>query len=240
MRISSHIRSNLVGCVALFCALSGSAYALATAPPNSVVSRSIKNGQVKKPDLGNGAVTTKKLAASAVAPNAAHATNANLLGGSPAFAYQRRVTGTCSRGGSFINSIGEIGCPEGPIEGIRMTPAAGDDDTRFVADSNLFLSVLCHESGKTEIAFTNNSGGGATLNWLYSNGTTVSASGNSLSANGTATDTQEFSFAGGRIEGQFIFAWDSQNGRGVTTFKVHAFDGTSFCEVRATSNVASS
>jgi hypothetical protein len=39
-----------------------------------------------------------------------------------------------------------------------------------------------------------------------------------------------FSISGDRIEGQFIFA----NGAGVTTVKLHAFDGTTFCEVRGT------
>jgi hypothetical protein len=235
-RISTHIRNNLVGCIALFCALSGAAYAVTKAPPNSVVSRSIKNGQVKKPDLRNGAVTTQKFAASAVVPKAAHAANADELFGSPPSSYQQRVTDTCDRALVFINSAGQMGCDSGPVEGIRLTPGAGEVGERFVADSNLFLDVLCHYNGKTELAFTNNSGGGATLNWLYSNGTTAFASGNSLSANGTATDTQEFSFAGARIEGQFIFAY----GPNVTTFVLHAFDGTSFCEERGNSYVGES
>jgi hypothetical protein len=232
-RISSLIRSNLVGCIALFCALSGTALAVTTAPKNSVVTRSIKHGAVTSRKLHKQSVKTSKFATSAVAPNAVHAITADQLGGLDPSAYQRRVTGTCDRGSAeFINSAGEIGCPEGPIESIGMTPSAGESTFRSLADFNLFLDVLCHKSGKTEIAFSNNSGGGATLNWLYSNGTTVSASGNSLGAN----DTQEFSFAGGRLEGQFIFAY----GGNVTTFVVHAFDGTSFCEVRGNSYVGSS
>ena len=40
----------------------------------------------------------------------------------------------------------------------------------------------------------------------------------------------DFSFIGVQIEGQFIFA----NNEGNTTVNLHAFDGTSFCEVRGT------
>ena len=69
-RISGRIRSNVVFFVALaaiaMLALGGVAWAVKIAPRNSVVSRSIKNGQVKKPDLANAAVVNTKLAALAV------------------------------------------------------------------------------------------------------------------------------------------------------------------------------
>jgi hypothetical protein len=63
--ISSHLRSNVVGYLALFLALSGGAYAM-TAPRNSVVSTSIKNGQVKSVDLGTSAVGGSDLATGSV------------------------------------------------------------------------------------------------------------------------------------------------------------------------------
>jgi hypothetical protein len=48
--------ANVVSVIALFIALGGGAYALTRAPKNSVVSKSIKNGQVKKRDLAKNAV----------------------------------------------------------------------------------------------------------------------------------------------------------------------------------------
>jgi hypothetical protein len=54
-KTASWLRSNVVGLIALFVALSGVAYA-ATAPRDSVVSRSIKDGQVKLADVGTNAV----------------------------------------------------------------------------------------------------------------------------------------------------------------------------------------
>lgn len=60
------IRSNLLGLIAIFIALGGTAYAIQKAPKNSVVSSSIKKGQVKTSDLADGAVTGPKLGASSV------------------------------------------------------------------------------------------------------------------------------------------------------------------------------
>ena len=60
----NHLRSNVVGYVALFFALSlGTAYAV---EKNSVKSKHIAPGQVKESDLGAGAVTGDKLAANSV------------------------------------------------------------------------------------------------------------------------------------------------------------------------------
>ncbi len=49
-RIADHIRSNVVGYVAVFLALTGVSYA-ASLPANSVKSKTIKNGQVKSKDI---------------------------------------------------------------------------------------------------------------------------------------------------------------------------------------------
>jgi len=64
--VQKYIRQNILGLVAIFLSLTAGAYAVTLAPPDSVVSSSIKNGEVKKPDLGNSAVTNSKLAANAV------------------------------------------------------------------------------------------------------------------------------------------------------------------------------
>lgn len=61
--VGGFLRANGVGVVALFVALSGTAVALQA---NSIKSRHIKNGQVRTADLGSGAVTSRKVAMSAI------------------------------------------------------------------------------------------------------------------------------------------------------------------------------
>src|SRR3954447_18595760 len=87
--ILDHIRSNIIGYVALFIALGGGAYA-ATAPSNSVVTKSIRDGAVTAPKLHNPSVTTAKFADSALAPRARVARNSQQLGGRTPARYQRR------------------------------------------------------------------------------------------------------------------------------------------------------
>jgi hypothetical protein len=55
--VRDHIRSNVIGYVALFVALSGVAYAANAVPKNSVSSSSIKKGAVKGSDVANEALT---------------------------------------------------------------------------------------------------------------------------------------------------------------------------------------
>lgn len=66
--INRFIRTNALGLVAIFIALGGVAWA-ATAPKNSVVSKSIKNGQVKSPDIANGGVASADLKDGQVKPS---------------------------------------------------------------------------------------------------------------------------------------------------------------------------
>lgn len=65
-RVHEWLRRNALGLVAIFIALSGTAFAVQKAPKDSVVSKSIKDGQVKQKDLGEAAVDTGNLAANAV------------------------------------------------------------------------------------------------------------------------------------------------------------------------------
>jgi hypothetical protein len=59
--ICRHLRSNVIGYLALFMALTGITYA-AGLPKNSVKSKQIKDGQVKNADLAVGAVDASKVA----------------------------------------------------------------------------------------------------------------------------------------------------------------------------------
>jgi hypothetical protein len=63
-RVSDYIRSNMLGLVAIFIALSGTAYALDGPLPgqNQVGSDDIINGEVKNGDLGTDAVASGKIA----------------------------------------------------------------------------------------------------------------------------------------------------------------------------------
>ena len=74
-RLGAHIRNNLWGILALFVALGGVASAAAIAPKNTVVSKSIVDGQVKSADIGSGQVRTADIAGPgkwrAVTPNPA-------------------------------------------------------------------------------------------------------------------------------------------------------------------------
>ena len=64
-KIGSYIRQHHLALVALFVALTGTAYAT-TVARNTVRSSSIENGQVKNVDLASGAVTGGKIAPGAV------------------------------------------------------------------------------------------------------------------------------------------------------------------------------
>jgi hypothetical protein len=62
-RIRDHLRSNVVGYVAVFIALSGTAFAIDGPLPgvNQVGSQDIINGEVQTPDLGPNSVTTGRI-----------------------------------------------------------------------------------------------------------------------------------------------------------------------------------
>lgn len=66
-RFGSHLRSNLVAYVALFCSLSlGTAWAATQLTRNSVKSKHIAAGQVKRSDLAQNAVNSSRVANSSL------------------------------------------------------------------------------------------------------------------------------------------------------------------------------
>ena len=123
--IRAHFRGNVVGYVALFVALSGSAYAAATTlPANSVGTRQLRSGAVTNAKLASGAVTGSKVAnnsltAADVAPNtflAANGTAANStqLDGMPASSFvhgtgnvlQHRIEITAGTSSQLLVDVG--------------------------------------------------------------------------------------------------------------------------------------
>jgi hypothetical protein len=155
--IRDHIRSNVVGYVALFFAVTGVAWAAHTAPKNSVTSKSIRDGQVKTKDVRDGAITNPKLADGAVSaqkvapdsltgnqidefslgqvPSAAQAGNADKLDNFDSTDLQQRVTGTCGASAAIgsVNQAGTVACTNFPTSLPPSGPAGGDLQGTFPA-----------------------------------------------------------------------------------------------------------
>ncbi len=103
-RLRRHLSfANAMSVIAVFIALGGAAYAVTKAPKNSVVSSSIRNGQVKKKDLGKDAVTGAKVKESSLGqvPSAATADRAT----SAASADSATTANTAEISGKRFNYI---------------------------------------------------------------------------------------------------------------------------------------
>jgi hypothetical protein len=111
-RITSHIRSNVVGYAALFVALSGTAYAAGQLPKNSVGTKQIKSNAVNGAKVADGSLTGADVNASTLgtAPNATHAANSDQLGGLPPSAFQHDLSGGCPSN-EAVQSISDDGTP---------------------------------------------------------------------------------------------------------------------------------
>jgi hypothetical protein len=159
--------------------------------------------------------------------------NADELDDQDSAAFQRRVSASCAnhRAISAIAANGSVAC-EGAV--IPFDLSSPNSDGREVRVGDLRISTTCAEGASFKRVFLINEGSvGATLNWLYGDGTTVFADGVAM---GSSTG-RGFSFAGKRLEGQFIFSLPTQK----TTVNLHAFDaGSSGCEVHGTVTYAPS
>lgn len=125
--VCKYLRQNVLGLVAIFIALSGSAYAV-TAAKNSVDSAAIQNGSVRGADLHAKSVSAKKLKLPSVVK-----------------VLQSRVTGTCA-GTSILQSIaqdGTVGCTAIPSDAAAGTPSLrtlGTGANQAVANSDARLT----------------------------------------------------------------------------------------------------
>ncbi len=234
----------VVAVIALIAALGGSAIAangltgtqkkqtrkIATRVFNSAIAgASVARAGVA--DTATNAKSAETATHAKSADTATHATNADQLGGVTASEYQHKLQGSCTNNGAIaaVEPSGVITCVT-PVKAINVTPSSGEAE--FVdLGSGLQLAAVCHDGGQVEIVFQDVGSSPATLNWFYSNGTAVSASGTSLAAE---LGSEAFSFSSARIEGQFIYAV----GPNVITVNLHAFDAGSGCEVRGTAEVA--
>lgn len=115
-RVAGYVRSHHIGLLALFIALSGTAYA-ASLPRNSVKSKQIKDGQVKTADLGSGAATGSKIGTGAV-------TNAKIGAGA--------VTGSKLAASEPWHEVGATG--EQPFHGDWGNVGGADSTAAYYRD----------------------------------------------------------------------------------------------------------
>src|SRR5215218_7806682 len=115
---------NVTATIAVFLAMSGVAAAVTLAPKNSVTSASIKDGEVKTPDVRGGAVTGAKIAANSVG-------SGKVIDGS--------LTGADVRDDSLDQNklmAASVGTPElADISVVGSKIQAGAVDSRALADN---------------------------------------------------------------------------------------------------------
>jgi hypothetical protein len=251
-RIRSHLTySNVTATLAVFLVLGGISYAATggnfiLGQSNTAGSRSTLSAPIADKALAV-TNTSAKAGATALGLNVAsgHAPfkvnsptkvanlNADKLDGQDSAAFQRRVSDGCAehRAISAIAANGSVAC-EGAV--IPIDLSSPNNAHREVRVGDLRISTTCAEvTGFKRVFFTNQGSVGATLNWLYGDGTTVFADGVAMGASAGP----QFPFAGKRLEGQFIFSSPTQK----TTVNLHAFDsGSSGCEVHGTVTYAPS
>jgi hypothetical protein len=152
---------------------------------------------------------------------------------------QRRVNGFCPNGISFVDAAGAPGCVDRSVAPVLLSgPAGGALNTAGFEDEiqGLVITVDCASiSSGTRQVFIGTDTGSATLNWVYSDGTNVTASGASL----PTSQSSAFVFTHKRIEGQFIYV----NNNRVATISLHALDLSTVgaglgCEVQGTVQIA--
>jgi hypothetical protein len=120
-----------VAVAALLLALGGTAIAVTKAPKNSVVSKSIKNGQVKKADLGRGAATSQKIADGAVSSGKI----AEGAVGSGKIAEGSVSSGKVAEGAITSGKIAETTIGLGKLDGAVSAAFAGAGPVTYVQDT---------------------------------------------------------------------------------------------------------
>jgi hypothetical protein len=141
---------------------------------------------------------------------------------------QKRVSGGCTTAIQDVFADGSVSCARGSIGGLSKTVAAAHG-LNFGNFGDMDIGLSCGNDGTTfvRILLSNETGGAATLNYLYHDGSVMTASGTSLADQGDAI----FDSNNGRIEGQFILAGPHS----VTTANLHAFKGLhTGCEISGT------
>ena len=209
MSLSAHIRKHVVGYVAVFLALTGSAHALAgtntvdsgdivpsgvTTPDvglNAVAGVNIEDGTVASPDLVNEAVRRVDLTPAAV--NSAKVANGSLnLDEFAPDTVRSRVTGTCGNQAwryfrlteNFFNCASAVHAAKPPFTAFLPGWEVGNGCT---GPGNPLLRIESTENF-------------ATVNWFYSDGVALHTGGTALG------ESEHVLFNQSPIWGQFILS----------------------------------
>ena len=164
-RVSDYLRHNVLGLVAIFIALGGVSWAATSLDRNSVLSKHIKNGQVKSgdvrdnglagADIADGAITGADIAPDSltgdqIAENSLgtvpSADDAGTLDGIDSAAFQLRVDDACAAGEAIraIAADGTVNCiagATGDITGVTagqgLTGGASSGVATLAADTSV-------------------------------------------------------------------------------------------------------
>jgi hypothetical protein len=154
--------ANVVSTMALVIALGGASYAAVKLPKNSVVSSTIKNGQVKNKDLGKNAVTSAKIKDGTVADAdlGSGINGAKLADGSVA----NGKLGAGIDGGKLAD--GSVGA--GKLAAGVTTPADGSITSAKIADGTVGFGDLSGDlQSRAEGAYASIDGFGPTIQSPY-------------------------------------------------------------------------
>jgi hypothetical protein len=162
MRRSRISYANVVSTMALCLALGGVSYAAVKLPKNSVVSATIKNGQVKNKDLGKNAVTSTKIKDGGVAD----ADLANGVNGA-------KLTDGSVANGKLAGGIDGAKLSDGSIAAGKLaagvtTPADGSISSAKIADGSITFGKLSGDvQSRAEGAYASIDGYGPTIQGAY-------------------------------------------------------------------------
>ena len=124
-RISSYLRDNVLGLVAIFLALSAGAYAVQKAPKNSVVSKSIRDGQVKAPDLAADSVDSTKVVDNSLTGADIEESSLNVPGDGNSGGTVKSITAGKGLDGGIITDQGTVQLHTCPID--QVLKSTGSD-----------------------------------------------------------------------------------------------------------------
>jgi hypothetical protein len=152
-----HLRSNAIAYAALFFALGAGAYAVTKAPKNSVVSKSIKNGQVKAADVGSGQIGSAAIGNGEV--RSEDVANGEI--GAQDLANEAVDSGALADGavGAQHLAPGVVAAADGVVNSQRVVlddPADGGPVTRatLIQSGPFTFEGVCHDDGAGQVDLT--------------------------------------------------------------------------------------
>ena len=132
MRQRRPSHATVVAYLALFVALGGGAYAISVAKKNSVVSKSIKNGQVKTKDLAKNAVNGAKVADNSLS---GADVNESSLGAVPLAAHANSAAPSGSAGGDLNGNYPSPAIAAGAVTANKLNVPARFTDVAGLEDA---------------------------------------------------------------------------------------------------------